>query len=264
MSVPFPIARMRPLDGAAELAAAVAAADSATRPDAVTALLSALLESVGGRPATEAAMRALPSATREWLLQWTAARLNPGMHWFEARCRHCGEPFDLSLDLSRPVCRVPDEVAVEVAVATSLGPRRFAVPTGEHEEQAARAGPGTDPRRDFARVCGLSPAAGDEADRFDEHDLQLIDEALESASPDIADTASARCPGCGAETECSVDPLLFAFPREADILSDVHLIASVYGWDHDSILRLPARHRAAYADMIAHERRAVRLAQGRR
>lgn len=263
MANSFPAARLRPLDGAAELAAATAAAAPATRPEAVTAVLGALLESVGDRPATPDAMRALPCATREWLLQWTAARLNPDMRWFEARCRHCGEPFDLSCDLAHPVCRVPDESAAEVAVVTSLGPRRFAVPTGEHEERLARGEPGADPRRDFARLCGLSPAAGDEADRFDEHDLQLIDEALENASPDIADTAAAQCPSCGQETECRVDPLLFAFPREADILSEVHLIASAYGWDHDGILRLPARHRAAYAALIARERRATRRSPGR-
>jgi hypothetical protein len=263
MANTFPVPRLRPLDGAAELAAATAAATPATRPEAVTAVLGALLESVADGPATPEAVRALPCATREWLLQWTAARLNPDMRWFEARCRHCGEPFDLSCDLARPVCRVPDDSAAEVAVATSLGPRRFAVPTGEHEERLARAEPGGDPRRDFARLCGLSPAATDEADRFDEHDLQLIDEALEKASPDIADTAAARCPTCGHKTECRVDPLLFAFPREADILAEVHLIASAYGWDHDGILRLPARHRAAYAGLIARERHAPRHSPGR-
>jgi uncharacterized protein (UPF0212 family) len=263
MANAFPAARMRPLDGAAELAAATATATPATRPEAVTALLGALLESVGGRPATPEAMRALPCATREWLLQWTAERLNPGMRWFEARCRHCGEPFDLSFDLAHPVCRVPDESATEVAVVTSLGPRRFAVPTGEHEERLARAETGADPRRDFARLCGLSARAGEEAVRFDEHDLQLIDEALENASPDIADTAAAQCPNCGKQTECRVDPLLFAFPREADILREAHLIASAYGWDHDGILRLQARHRAAYAAIIARERRALRPSPGR-
>jgi hypothetical protein len=263
MANSFPAARMRPLDGAAELAAAAAAATPATRPEAVTAVLGALLECVDDRPATRDVMRALPCATREWLLQWTAARLNPEMRWFEARCRHCGEPFDLALDLAHPVCRVPDEAAADVVVVTSLGPRRFAVPTGQHEEQLARSGSGADARRDFARLCGLSPQAGDEADRFDEHDLQLIDEALENASPDIADTAAAQCPSCGEETECRVDPLLFAFPREADILSEVHLIASTYGWDHDGILRLPARHRAAYAAIITRERRAARPAPGR-
>ncbi|MCB4768044.1 hypothetical protein LGR54_05465 [Ancylobacter sp. Lp-2] len=256
MASTFPFARLRPLDGAVELAAATATAATSTRPEAVTALLCVLLDSVGDQPATRQAIRALPCATREWLVQWTAARLNPGLRWFEARCAHCREPFDLSLDLARPIWRAPDEALTEISVATSLGPRRFAVPTGEHEEQLALREPGADPRRDVASLCGLSPAADEEADRFDEHDLQLIDEALERASPDIADMAAARCPSCGRDTECCVDPLLFAFPREADILSEIHLIASAYGWDHDGILRLPARHRAAYAGMIARERRA--------
>jgi hypothetical protein len=254
---------MRTLDGAAELAAAVASS-SPTRPEAVTALLGALLESIEGDPVTQDTVRALPSGTREWLLQWTAAHLNPELRWFEGRCSHCGEPFDLSIDLSSPVTAAPSTAVAEVTVETSLGTRRFAVPTGAHEEQYARMAAGIDSRRDFAAVCGLSPAAREEASAFDEHDLQLIDEALASVSPDIADSAIAPCPNCGKETECRVDPLLFAFPREADIHADVHLIASVYGWAHDSILRLPARHRTAYAAMIARERRAGQQAPGRR
>lgn len=259
-----PVARMRPLDGAVELAAATAAASASSRPEAVTALLGALLESVGGEPATRQTVRALPSATREWLVQWTAARLNPGLHWFEARCAHCGEPFDLSLDLSHPVWRAPDNAVGDVEIATTLGPLRFAVPTGEHEERLARLDQSADPRRDLARLCGVAPSAREDADRFDEHDLELIDEALESASPDIADTAAAECPGCGRETECRVDPLLFAFPREADILSEIHLIAGAYGWAYDRILGLPVRHRSAYASMIARERRAARMPVARR
>lgn len=264
MESAFPVARMRELDGATELAAATAVAASTTRPEAVTAVLSAMLDTLGGEPATPDVLRALPCGTREWLLQCAAARLNPALRWFEALCRHCGKPFDLSIDLSRPVTRVPDNGTPSVTVETSLGARSFTIPTGEHEERLACAGVSADPRRDFACFCGLSPSAGEDAKQFDEHDLQLIDEALESASPDIADEATARCPACLAETTCRVDPLLFAFPRENDILLEVHLLASAYGWRHDAILKLPSRHRTAYAAMITRERRGFRQIQERR
>ncbi len=264
MTLSFPVARMRPLDGATELAVATAAAASSTRPEAVTGLLGALLETIDGALATRDTVRELPGGTREWLLQWAAARLNPDMRWFEARCHHCGEPFDLSLDLSHPVCSEPRSRADTIAVETHLGTRRFAVPTGAHEEMLAISPASSDPRRDFAAICGRSDGAAQEAAQFDEHDLALIDEALEAASPDIADIVSAACPNCGHEAECRIDPLLFAFPREADILSEIHLIASAYGWEKDTILSLPARHRTTYGAMIARERRAVRQGEWRR
>ena len=247
---------MRAMDGTTELAVATAAEAAQSRAEAVTAILGTLLETIGGEPASTGLARALPSATREWLLQWSAARLCPDTRWFEARCSHCGEPFDLSIDLSHPVCRAASKPAAEVRVETSIGTRRFAVPTGAHEERAARMPARKDPRRTFAALCGLSDTADDDAEQFDAHDLELIDEALEAASPDIADEVSIACPSCGEETACRIDPLHFAFPREGDILREIHLIATGYGWHPPDILALPARHRGWYADTLAHERRA--------
>jgi hypothetical protein len=244
------------MDGATELAAAEAAAGSPTRPEAVTAVLAAMLESVDGAPATRESLRGLPSAERERLLQWVASRAHPEMRWFEALCEACGAPYDLSVDLSRPAYRGADRAVSTVTVETSLGTRRFAVPTGEHEERFARL-PGGDPRRGFAGLCGLSGDAAAEALMFGEHDLDLIDESLEAASPDIADSVSVVCPGCGTETWSRIDPLQFAFPREGDVLREIHLIARAYGWPLQDILSLKARQRAICADMIDGDRRAA-------
>jgi hypothetical protein len=249
--------RLRDMDGTTELAAAEAVAASRTRPEAVTAVLAAMLESVNEAPATPENMRALPSALREWLLQWTTSRTHPQLRWFEARCEQCGEPYDLSIDLSRPAYRESDCAAGTAIVETSLGTRHFAVPTGEHEERFALL-PGGDPRRGFAGLCGLSSAAAEEALQFGEHDLELIDEALQSASPDIADSVAIICPSCKSATSGRIDPLEFAFPREGDILREVHLIARAYGWSLRDILRLKARQRGVCTDMIVRERQAGR------
>jgi hypothetical protein len=243
------------MDGATELAAAESVAGSQSRPEAVTAVLAALLESVDEAPATRERMRSLPSAAREWLLQWVAGRANPGMRWFEAPCEKCGATYDVSIDLSRPAYRDFDWAVSTVTVETSLGPRRFALPTGEHEERLAFPG-GGDPRRDFAGLCGLAGDAAAESLQFDEHDLELIDEAIESASPDIADSVSVACPCCEAETRGRIDPLQFAFPREPSVMREIHLIARGYGWPLRDILSLKARQRAVCADLIARERRA--------
>lgn len=254
--------RLRDLDGATELAAAEAVAASQTRPEAVTAVLAAMLKSVNDEPATLETMRGLPSAAREWLLQWTASRTHPEICWFEARCEQCGEPYDLSIDLSQPAYRDSDRATATAVVETSLGTRHFAIPTGEHEERFARL-PVGDPRRGFAGLCGLSRDSAAEALQFDEHDLELIEEAVEAASPDVADSVSIVCPCCKAETSGRIDPLEFALPRESDILGEIHLIARAYGWPLQDILRLKARQRAVCVDMIVRERQASRAA-GRR
>jgi hypothetical protein len=247
--------RLRDMDGATELAAAEAAAGSRSRPEAVTAMLAAMLDRVDEAPATRESLRGLPSAAREWLLQWVAGRVNPEISWFEARCEHCAAPYDVSIDLSRPAYRDMDGAAATVTVETSLGPRRFAQPTGEHEERFVLL-PEGDPRRGFAGLCGLSADAAAEAERFDEHDLELIDEAIEAASPDIADSVSVVCHACEAETRVRIDPLRFAFPREGDVLREIHLVARAYGWALPDILSLKARQRGLCADLIVRERRA--------
>ena len=247
--------RLRDLDGATELAAAESVAGSRSRPEAVTAVLAAMLESVDEAPATRERLRGLPSAEREWLLQWVAGRAHPELRWFEVPCEQCGITYDLSIDLGRPAFRDLDRPAPAVTVETSLGTRRFATPTGAHEERFALL-PDGDPRRGFAGLCGLSDEAADEAKRFDEHDLELIDEALEAASPDIADSVSVSCPCCSAETRGRIDPLRFAFSRESDILGEIHLIARAYGWPLHDILRLKARQRSLCAEMIGRDRRA--------
>lgn len=248
-------ARMRALDGSVELAVAEAAAMARTRPEAVTTVLAAAFETIGGKAVTPTSVRALPSATREWLLQCSASAFCPHLHWFEARCTHCGEPYDLALDLSHPIYTAPDRGEAEVTVSTSLGARRFAIPCGRHEEAYSELPPTQDVRRAFAGLCGLSREASAEAQQFDAHDLDLIDQALEAASPEIADVASTDCPSCGERTTCRIDPLRFAFTDEDEILGDVHLIAGAYGWGPEEILGLPARRRVRCADLVARDRR---------
>jgi len=260
----FPNAVLRPMAGMTELAVAEAVARPATRPAKVTAVLSAVYETVAENPVTPDFVRGLPCGTREWLLQRAARHFCPDISWFEATCTHCGKPYDLSLSLADATRRQPNYGLPEIEVATSLGTRSFLVPNGAHEEAFARRDPAEDPRRAFAALCSLSDQAEEEAPQFDEHDLELIDEALEAASPDIADEVLTICPSCKSETTARIDPLMFAFPREGTILQETHLIASAYGWPHDQILDLSVRHRSFFAAMIAREQRQTRRAADER
>lgn len=260
----FPEATLRPMAGLTELAVAEAVSRPAGRPEKVTEVLSSVYETIAGKPATLEAVRSLPCGTREWLLQRAAHHFCPDLAWFEAACQHCDHPYDLSLNLAEAAQRRPDNHRSTIEVETSLGTRTFLVPNGAHEEALAHRDPGEDPRRAFSALCGRVERAEEEALQFDDHDLALIDEALEAASPDIADEVQTICPSCGLETNARIDPLLFAFPREDSVLQDTHIIATAYGWPHDQILDLPVRHRSILAAMIARDsRRAKGPAGGR-
>ncbi|MCP4317839.1 MAG: hypothetical protein GY789_17900 [Hyphomicrobiales bacterium] len=250
----FPPSAMRPMDGQTELAVAEAIAATGTRPERVTRLLASAFETIGDEASSAGAARGLSSGTREWLVQCAACAFRSDINWFEATCEKCGEPYDLSLDLwtaTKVKTQLFDPI---VTVETSIGTRAFHVPTGWHEEQFARQRQSDDSRRGFAGVCGMSDDDADEAEQFNEHDLVLIDEAIEASSPEVADQAVTTCPSCGEETSTQIDPLLFAFPRESDVLKATHLIATAYGWSQDQILRLSARHRNHLAELISRDR----------
>lgn len=262
LATAFPQAVLRPMAGVTELAVAEAAIRKGTRPERVTWVLNAVYQTIAGKPVTLDSVRRLLCGTREWLLQRAAHHFRPDLTWFEAICTHCGHPYDLSLKLTEATRRLPDNGEPAIEVDTSLGTRSFLVPNGGHEEAFAQRNPGGDPRRAFAALCGQSEHAAEEARQFDDHDLALIDEALEAASPDIADEARTTCPSCRSETTARIDPLLFAFPREAAILQETHLIAMAYGWPHDQIFDLSVRHRSFFAAMIARDYRQAGSAAG--
>jgi hypothetical protein len=250
---------VRPLDGHSELAVAEAAAAAGSRPSRVTAVIAAVYTRLDDQPVDAAIARRVSAAGREWLLQRAAQHFSGGAEWFETECVACGGRFDLSVSMRDIPCLAAGDGFPCVDVLTSLGRRRFEVPNGTHEEVVARRAD-EDPRRVFAAVCGLADSADADAWHFDSDDLDRIDAALESVSPDVADTVTATCPECGTSRVLRLDPLTFAFPRPDEVLQDVHLLASGYRWSERSILDLPIDRRRAYSERIRADRVAERRA----
>jgi len=253
LSSAFPRAQPRALDGETELAVAEAVAAGTTRPTKVTAIIAAMYERLADQPVDRQIVRAVSAAGREWLLQRAARRFHTTGDWFETTCSGCGARFDLSLSIDDIPCVAPGEGFPVVEIHTSLGRRTFEVPNGAHEEAFARHQDG-DPLRTFAALCGLSEQAEADAIRFDRNDLTRIDEALEAASPEVADSVEALCPECGLQTRVRIDPLAFAFPRPEEVVQEVHLLASAYRWSEREILALRVSRRRDYARLIQADR----------
>lgn len=249
LAVDFPEPRLRALDGDGELAVAEAAEADIARPQRVTAIIATLYEAIDDEPCDATLVRRLSIGTRKWLLQHAARRFGSHARWFEAHCSACSAPFDLECDLahaSRTAARAGFPV---VEIATSLGPRKFEAPNGGHEECIADM-QAADPRRALAGLCGLGAVAQEDASRFTEDDLALIDDALEQLSPDVADGVDAACPECGHRAHFIIDPLDFAFPPARSVLRDVHALAHAFGWSERDILALPVARRRAYVAMV--------------
>lgn len=63
-----------------------------------------------------------------------------------------------------------------------------------------------------------------------------------------------RCPSCGAAFAVVLDTATLLLreldARAALLVRDVHTLASYYHWSERSILRMPARRRAQYLDLL--------------
>lgn len=88
-----------------------------------------------------------------------------------------------------------------------------------------------------------------------------VETAMAAADPQAEVQLAMQCPACGAEFTSMFDAAAF-FLRELDqratrTLHDVHVLAQHYHWSEADILRMPARRRARYIEL-------VREAAGRR
>ncbi|MFH8555538.1 hypothetical protein ACH4FE_18250 [Streptomyces celluloflavus] len=119
----------------------------------------------------------------------------------------------------------------------------------------------TDARRLLAARCVVSAVRGGrvataaEVRRLPDPVLKRFAEAAEAADPGAELTLAIACPECGAATSAELDIAAYlwteldAWARE--VLLDVHLLASAYGWSEPEILALSPRRRRYYLELCA-------------
>ncbi|MFE5739576.1 hypothetical protein [Streptomyces celluloflavus] len=116
-------------------------------------------------------------------------------------------------------------------------------------------------RRLLAARCAVSAVRGGraataaEVRRLPDPVLKRFAEAAEAADPGAELTLVIACPECGAATSAELDIAAYlwteldAWARE--VLLDVHLLASAYGWSEPEILALSPRRRRYYLELCA-------------
>ncbi len=244
----------RPVTGEVELALAEGAAASSGPSAQVTAALAAALAQVGGEPASPEVVAGLTVADRQFLARQLAAWLGQDGVWFTAACRACGADFDFHVQQSALPVKEAGEGAPFATVDTSLGPCRLRLPTGADQEAIAHLEDEEEALRALVSRCLLALGDGappeDAALDLGDDDLARIEEALETAAPEVALRAQAECPECAAPNRIWLDPYLSLREHGGNLFQEIHVLASAYHWSEADILRLPRSRRQIYLRLV--------------
>lgn len=161
-----------------------------------------------------------------------------------ADCAACGATIEIGFDVVAfaDALRPAGEASVTLASGETLPLR---VPTVRDVIDCRTC---EDPAEMLARRCLPDAAA------LAHGDAERIGQALVAADPLLDPVIATSCPECGVEQQVSFDAAGFLWERMAararGLLTEVHLLASAYGWSEEVILALPERRRASYLDMV--------------
>ncbi|MFG2135505.1 hypothetical protein [Streptomyces sp. NPDC048650] len=187
-----------------------------------------------------------------------------------------GDRMQVTLDCADPDCGEAMEFDLDAA---ELGPRpqlpegglrvvegdwvvHFRLPSpADLAALASVATDAEDARRLLGARCALSvrrggrAAADGEPVRLPEPVLKRFAEAAEQADPAAEVVLNIACPECGAATPAELDIAAYLWTEldawARDVLLDVHLLASAYGWSEPRILALSPLRRRYYLELCA-------------
>ncbi|MEU5539700.1 hypothetical protein [Streptomyces sp. NPDC020362] len=170
-------------------------------------------------------------------------------------CRACGADMEFELDAAQ-FARSPGGPAETAVRLTQDGwDITFRLPAAADLTAAARA---ADPRAALLARCLVSavhdgtPRA---ADALPGPVQRRIAEAVEAADPGADVTLAIGCPECGTATRAELDIASYLWTEldawARDLLLDVHLLATAYGWSEPEILALSPLRRRYYLELCA-------------
>jgi hypothetical protein len=173
-------------------------------------------------------------------------------------CPRCGEESEFPVP-SSDICAL-ESIPVDAQVVVRIGGADVAFRVPNLEDISATAGlPYATAIRALAERTNLLDAPGqgsthDPIEVLTDDDLDRLASAWEAEDPAGAITVDLSCAACGLLISSRVDPAEFVardLDREAGaLLTQVHVIASAYGWTEGIILRLSAERRQQYVEMI--------------
>jgi hypothetical protein len=230
---------LKELDGHAELLA------DADDPEVVARLLGRLLAEPTG---AEVDVAGLLCVWRDRVFAALFERELGGRVDSQAVCGACGEEYAFGFELAS-VVRSQDEAAAASGLAADADGR---LPVGEDGwvrpptvgDVATYADPDT-----LAEALGGGTLS-----------RERVDAVLEEAAPLLALDLDTRCASCDEPQVLRFDVVRYTLESLAAerplLIRETHLIASRYGWGHDTIMSLTRADRRAYAALVLGERTA--------
>lgn len=170
-------------------------------------------------------------------------------------CRACGQDMEFDLDAGEFAKSLVGPGDSVVRLAEGGWDVEFRLPGSADLMAAARA---ADPRAALLVRCLVS-AVRDGApvspDALPVPVQRRIAEAVEAADPGADVTLNIACPECGAATRAELDIASYLWTEldawARDLLLDVHLLATSYGWSEPEILALSPLRRRYYLELCA-------------
>ncbi|SFS96577.1 50S ribosomal protein L29 [Saccharopolyspora flava] len=216
----------------------------------------ALLLHRAARPgASDEELRAVPVGERAADLLLLRRELFGERMQVVAGCDECEQDMEFELDVSRLAER-PAERELQVSADGFLV--EFRLPTVADVEAAAAGRTAEERRLRLLSRCTVTAARDGEPVGCEVLPVTVqrrMAEEAERADPAADLTLRVSCPECGGTTSSALDVTghlwaeLDSWAR--DVLLDVHLLASAYGWSEPSILALSPLRRRYYLELCA-------------
>ncbi|GHA89773.1 MULTISPECIES: hypothetical protein [Streptomyces] len=172
-------------------------------------------------------------------------------------CGACGEAMEFDLDAGALSTRPADRL---LRVTDDDWVVDFRLPTVADLAAAGAAASSAGARRQLVNGCTVRALRGGEpvpAERLDtllpERVERLIAEKAAEADPTAEVTLNVACPECGGATRAELDITSYLWTEldnwARDVLLDVHLLATAYGWSEPHILALSPLRRRYYLEL---------------
>jgi hypothetical protein len=199
---------------------------------------------------------ALGEATRR-LLQWRSVHFGPRLDCV-AECGACGCPIEFEFDGRALAAELAAADTTPIAPLSGEGWQvSLRPPTLADCVAAADAGDAAQALRLLLERCVVAHGADGtplDAHALPESALAACDARLETANAAAECVFCLSCPACAQEMRTTLDIVAFCWAeieaRAPQLLAEVHLLASHYGWREDDILSMSRLRRDHYLGLV--------------
>lgn len=250
------IVRFTPITGDMEMRVSSRIKRATSRPEWVSNIIDATVDSIGDLPMTLNLAEGLCVADRHYILNQLALDWAGDIMWLSPVCEKCDELFDVRIQRSALTYK---EAAQDFPYHTvSINSRQVTLrsPNGADQRWLCENRP-ANPIESLLSRCVVSVNEKD-ADAgllkaLVSENTAFLSNEIEKMGPCFQSRLNVPCPNCGYECPVVID-LCDLGIEATDIDEDIHVLAFYYHWSESDILSLTRQRRRQYIDRIDRER----------